>query len=273
MYDYHVHSHFSGDSTEPMENVVRKGIQLGLKEICFTDHVEFDPAPPYEEEVFDVKAYEQEIQRLRAEYGTKIFIGMGAELGYQSHVAERMDEFTRSGNFDFIMCSLHGVEQLDLHSGSFGTGKSSQDAFRRYFEAYYECVIKNPIFNVLGHFDFLKRYIPYDNQQVFKDNYELIEATFKILIQNGKGIELNSSGFRYNLEHTLPTFDMLKLYRDLGGEIITTGSDAHTSPYLGHQFAHSHALLQAAGFKYITRFDKMEPEFIRIEDLKSRKHA
>ena len=43
----------------------------------------------------------------------------------------------------------------------------------------------------------------------------------------GKGIELNTGGFKYGLGHPNPCEDIIKRYKELGGEIITLGSDAH----------------------------------------------
>jgi len=260
MHDFHVHSNYSPDSKETMAGMVQRGIEVGLKEICFTDHVEFQSG-----HVFDVKSYATEIAALRKIYGHKIQIRMGAEIGYEPPNLGRMNQFASSADFDFIMCSLHRIDGVGMHSGAFAAGKTTEQAFAKYFETYYQCVKDDPIYNVLGHFDLLKRYVPYDNNDVFKDNYEVIRETFKLLIEKGKGIEVNASGFRYKLNHTLPTLDFLKLYKELGGEIITTGSDSHSQAYVAHKFDYEHALLKEAGFKYITRFEKMQPHFVKLE--------
>lgn len=260
MHDFHVHSNFSPDSKATMARMVQKGIQMGLKEICFTDHVEFQGGW-----VFDVNKYEQEIQRLRNMYKNQIQIRMGAEIGYEPQNLSRMNEFATSADFDFIMCSLHRIDGVGIHSGAFAAGKTPEQAFAKYFETYYQCVKDDPIYSVLGHFDLLKRYVPYHNHNVFKDNYDVIRETFKLLIENGKGIEVNASGFRYKLNHTLPTLDFLKLYKELGGEIITTGSDSHSEAYVAHKFDYEHALLKQAGFNYYTRFEKMQPHFVKLE--------
>jgi len=268
MHDFHIHTHYSSDSRETMEAHIQQAIQLNLKEICFTDHVEFDPAPPFVEEFPDVKAYSAEIKRLQEMYKNKLQIRKGCEIGYQPHVLDRMNAYATSTDFDFIIASLHGVDKLDLHTGPYFKGKTQEEAATRYFEAYYQCVKDNPIYSVLGHFDLLKRYEPFDGTKLFKDNYDIIKTTFQLLISNGKGIEINTSGHRYRLGHTLPTLDILKLYKQLGGEIITTGSDAHRKQDLAMEFDGAHALLREAGFDYYTRFEGMKPEFVSLDEQK-----
>jgi len=264
-HDFHTHTNFSSDSNATMESMLQAGIKKGLKEICFTDHVEFDPAPSYKEEFFDPIVYRAEIERMRKIYEGQIDLRMGAEIGYQPHITSRMNQFINSVEFDFIICSLHSTDKLDFHTREFFKSKTPEIAFARYFEAYYECVKSDLTFSVLGHFDFLKRYTTYNGERVFKDNFDIIEATFKKLIEKGKGIEVNTSGItRYQLDQTLPSADFLRLYKELGGEIITTGSDAHNPEHVGEHFDVTCDLLKAIGFKYICRFEKMQPEFIKI---------
>jgi len=261
-----MHSNFSSDSDATMESMIQAGIERGLKGLCLTDHVEFDPAPPYDEELFDPIVYRAEIERLRKIYGDKIDIRMGAEIGYQPHVIEQMNQFSTTVEFDFILCSLHSIDKLDFHTLAFFENKTSDEAFESYFKAYYECAKNDTIiYNVLSHYDFLKRYTTYDGEQIFKDNFDIINATFKQLIERGKGIEVNTSGFtRYKLEHSLPSVDILKLYKELGGEMITIGSDAHSPLHVAEHFDITCDLLKSIGFNYLTRFEKMKPEFIKL---------
>lgn len=264
-YDYHLHTNFSSDSSATMESMVLAGIGKGLTELCFTDHVEFDPAPPFEEEYFNPVMYQAEIERLRKRYSEKIAIRMGAEIGYQPHLTTRMNQFANQVDFDFILCSLHSIDKQDFHTKVFFQDKTIDDAFQQYFKSYYECAKSDIHFSVLSHFDFLKRYTTYNGDDVFKKNFDVIEATFKQLIAKGKGIEVNTSGFtRYKLGHSLPSVDLLTLYKSLGGEIITIGSDAHWPAHIADAFDTTTKLLKSVGFRYVTRFEKMKPEFITL---------
>jgi len=272
MLDFHMHTEFSSDSVATMESMVLSAIQKKIKRLCFTEHVEFDPAPPFEEEFFDPAVYLKEIERLRLIYGTRIQIHMGAEIGFQPHVIPQMDNFADGAKFDFILCSLHSMDKQDFHTKAFSRGRTTKEAFRLYFEGYYECAVANVDYDCLGHFDILKRYMPHDGKKIFTDNFDVIESTFKKVIENGRGIEVNTSGYRYKLGHTLPTRDILTLYKDLGGEIITTGSDAHNPKHVAHHFKETYAMLHDIGFKYVSYFDQRQPKFESLMDVKETGH-
>ena len=264
LYDFHMHSDFSFDSDATMESMVKSGIDKGLKELCFTDHIEFAPAPPFERWVVDVNAYHAEISRLQQLYGDKISLKMGAEIGYHPSQIKTANDYIESADFDFILCSLHDINNEDFHHKIFTANKTPKVAFQMYFEEYEKCAKSGINYNCLSHYDFLKRYMQCNYDETFTDNYDTIKSTFKFLIENGKGIEVNTSGYRYGLGHSLPTAEFLRLYRELGGEIITTGSDSHAPKDVAAEFKNTYNLLREIGFKYITRFDKMKPEFISL---------
>jgi len=259
-----MHTNFSIDSKATMEEMIQAGIKKGLKGLCFTDHIEFDSPLLIGDEFYDPMEYATEIARLTAIYGDQIDIRMGVELGWQPQAVDKMNAYVTSGDFDVVLCSLHTVDCKDLHTKDFSKDKTPAEAYMRYFEVYYECVTDHCEFDILSHYDLLKRHVPLDADQVFKDNYETAKATFTRLIEDGKGIEINTSGFRYNINSSLPSTDFLKLYKELGGEIITTGSDAHTPKDIANHFEHAYDLLRSIGFKYVTKFEKRIPKFIRI---------
>ena len=120
-------------------------------------------------------------------------------------------------------------------------------------------------FCVYGHIDFISRYGIYkDNSLKYRDYSDLIDEVLKTLINKNKGIEINTSGYRYKLNQTYPQYDILKRYKELGGEIITIGSDAHTPDYVGDHFEVAYEMLVKSGFKYITRFKNLKPSFTAI---------
>jgi len=120
-------------------------------------------------------------------------------------------------------------------------------------------------YSVLGHLDLVKRYT---KEQSEHDFHDIIGEIFKVIIADGKGIELNTSGFRYGLESGMPSPDILKLYKDCGGEIITLGSDSHVASTVAYQFQESLELLESLGFQHITTFDNQKPTFHSIKEIK-----
>ena len=142
--------------------------------------------------------------------------------------------------------------------------RTIEEAYKVYYDELFDCVKNFKRFNVLGHVDLVKRYSKEQPSVRFHDE---LSAIFNEIIPAGKGIELNTSGVRYGLPHAMPSDDVLKLYKQCGGEIITLGSDAHRVEDIAFDFKKSLELLQSVGFKYIATFDQQQPTFHAIEGL------
>jgi len=254
------------DCNVVMEKMVEASIRKGLKEICFTDHIEFYiDAKEREPAIFDPQDYLVEIKRLRAMYANKIEIRVGVEFGYQPQSVIKINNFSKKIDFDFIICAVHEVDNQVFYLNEYGHDKSVKEAFTSYFEEYERCAKADIPFNVLAHFDLLKYYVtPECEKQVFKDNFDVIESTFKHLIATGKGIEVNTSGFDDGFGQPYPSIEFLKLYHSLGGEILTVGSDAHKPEHVSGNFDDTYALLKRIGFHYITRFENLKPDFVKL---------
>lgn len=261
-YDYHVHSNFSTDSKSTMENMVQGAINIGLKEICFTDHADYDvyqePFEPSYDKYFETLNY------LSNKYKDKISIKKGIEFGLQKQIIDICSTDANSYPFDFVICSVHAINTLDLYLGHFFEGITQRQAYEAYFNEIFTVVNNYKDYSVLGHFDLIKRYGKYDNLLDDKLFSDIIESILKQVIYDGKGIEINTSCYRYNLPDLTPSRYILNMYKDLGGEIITTGSDAHNPSQLGHKFDYIYSHLKDMGFDYISTFDKMKPQFIKI---------
>ncbi|MDU1539081.1 MAG: histidinol-phosphatase HisJ family protein [Paeniclostridium sordellii] len=268
-YDYHMHSNFSGDSQTPMEDMVKKSIDIGLKEICFTDHVDYDIISDVEFET-DYDAYFKNINMLKDKYKNKITIKKGIEMGVQPHILEKCSNDIKTYPFDFVICSMHAIDKVDLYNGTFFNDKTQAEAYEKYYETLYNIVKNYNDYSVLGHLDLIKRYGDYKSELDDKLFYDILEAILKEAIQNGKGIEINTSCFRYGLKDLTPSTYILKMYKDLGGEIITTGSDSHIPSQVAYKFDFIYKKLSELGFKYVTTFDSMKPKFISIENIISK---
>lgn len=262
-YDYHMHSSFSNDSKTDMEEMVKRSIELGLKKICFTDHVDYDLDTDFDWGI-DYDKYFEKLNFLQNKYHKQISIKKGIELGLQKQITQKCSEDACKYPFDFIICSIHAINKLDLYFGEFFKNKTQHEAYETYFKELYTVVKNYKDYSVLGHLDLIKRYGNYDkllDDSLFSD---IIEAILKQVIYDGKGIEINTSCYRYNLPDLTPSRNIISLYKDLGGEIITTGSDSHNPSQVAYQFDYIYTYLKESGFKYVSTFNKMKPEFKKI---------
>ncbi len=275
--DYHVHTIYSDDSEYPMEQVVLDAINMGMKEICFTDHVDYgikrdhgDPrgalyrkGGPGEPEMMPIMnvnylEYVKEIQELKEKYRDQITIRMGLEFGMQVHTISDYQKLFDRYPFDFIILSVHEVEDKEFWTGDFQKGRTQDEYNLRYYEEMLELVKNYHDYSVLGHMDLIARYDDAGHYP-FEKIKPIVTEILKIVIADGKGIELNTSSHRYGLSDLTPSRDILKLYRELGGRIITLGSDSHKKEHLGAYIEETKRELYALGFEQYCTFEKMKP--------------
>lgn len=268
--DSHVHSAFSGDSDAKMEDMVLKAIDMGLKYITFTEHQDFDFVYTENETagMFEVNTdqYLYDLLILREKYAKKITVNFGIELGMQTDIARKNAIYAKSHDFDFIIASSHLCNGKDpyLQEQFFG-GRDEKEAYHEYFAYILECIKTCRAFDVYGHLDYVFRYGPTKIANYNFDEYkDDIDAILKMLIQNEKGIEVNTSGYDYGMNNPHPNKDILLRYKELGGEIITIGSDAHKVEDVGRHFKKAEELLKECGFTYYSVFDGRMPEFFNI---------
>lgn len=286
--DYHLHSEFSDDSREPMDNQIQQAISLGLNEICFTDHVDYgikrdwddprgvewrggDGISSSKDEMdplanVNYPEYFAKLLRMRVTYSKAITIRSGLEFGIQSIT---VDDYKKlydryQDQLDFVLFSMHQVNNLEFWTQDFQIGKTQQE----YNEEYYREILKTmklfKNYSVLAHLDLLARY---DKKGIypFEKVEDLIAEILKQAINDDKGIEVNTSSWHYGLTDTQPSRKILKLYKDLGGKIITVGSDAHSTKYLADHIKDAYAILKdEIGFEEITTFDHMQPIFHKL---------
>lgn len=276
--DYHVHSIFSDDSVYPIEEVVKDAIGMGMKEICFTDHVDYGIKEDWDsgkeieyrdgEPYINVNypEYMKEIERVKKLYGNEITIRTGLEFGVQTHTIPRYEALFQRYDFDFIILSIHEVEDKEFWTQDFQRGRTQQEYNERYYEEMLSVVKQYKNYSVLGHLDLITRY---DEQGIypFEKVRHLVEEILKVVIADGKGIEINTSYHRYGLKDTTPSVEILKLYRELGGTIITIGSDSHKPEHLGAYYDEALGLLRELGFQKFCTFEKMQPIFHDLDKM------
>lgn len=258
--DYHTHTAFSSDSTAKMEDMLDAAVKLGLQEIAITDHIDFyypDLNYPF---LFDYNEYAAKIRQYQEQYQGRLTIRLGVEIGLQDIAEKEIKEYCQNHAFDFIIGSTHCVSGKELYHDEFYEGKTQREAYQTYFEDLLHNVQIFDCFQVYGHMDYVNRYGSYDNRDLhYKDYADIIDEILKTLIAKGKGLEINTSGLRYGLGYAHPQLPVLKRYRELGGEIITIGSDAHSPNQITSYFTEAFALLQSAGFKAYTLFENQKP--------------
>ncbi|MBQ4305320.1 MAG: histidinol-phosphatase HisJ family protein [Lachnospiraceae bacterium] len=284
--DYHVHTEFSDDSREPMEKQIERAIELGLEEICFTDHVDYGIKKDWEEGNImwrggdgvnydssqkdplanvDYPAYFEKLGRMKETYGDRIRVRQGLEFGVQTITVPRYEKLWEryGGKLDFVLLSMHQVDNKELWNQDFQQGKSQKEYNEAYYEEILRVIRKFKNYSVLAHLDLIVRY---DREGVypFSRVKDIVAQILKTAIADGKGIELNTSSWHYGLADTQPSKEILRLYRDLGGRILTIGSDAHTTRYLGDHIKEAQQILKEIGFTEVCTFDRMEPVFHRL---------
>lgn len=273
--DMHMHTWFSTDSEACPRDMADEAVRKGLKTICFTDHFDKDDLEWGEEGIFDVDAYFVEMQKLQEEYAGKLNIRIGIELGLRTYLKDYYEELTKKYPFDFVIGSVHNVPYkkdaeenilyTDPAAEKLFTDRTDKEAYRLMMETTLENVRTSDCFQTLGHLDYVVRYgKSREKEYSYTDYADIIDEILKLLIEKEKGLEVNSAGLKYGLPFAHPHPDVLKRYRELGGEIITIGADAHKPEHIAYDFAKAEEILKSCGFKYYTEFFEQKPVFKQL---------
>lgn len=262
--DVHMHCGFSNDSESRPEDMVESAIAKGLSVICFTDHYDKDNLDWGDEAIFDVESYFQKMIEMQEEYRDQIDIRIGAEIGMQPYLAEYYQNFIAQHPFDFVIGSVHSVLEHDV-ALDFFQKHSDPEGYKIYFEEMLQDVQKIKSYDVLGHLDYIVRYSNQGSKGFDLNDYmDIIEEILKQVIAHGKGIEMNMSGLKYGLGAPHPQPEIIKRYRELGGEIITVGADGHIPEHIAYDYHLADDILKSCGFKYYTEFKGRKPLFVKI---------
>lgn len=286
-FDIHLHSDFSTDSQEKQESIVEKAMKMGLKGICFTDHMDlYFPEECSKKSggdfTFDPDEYCDSIYRLKTKYRNKIDIYLGMEIGLRDEpelkekCLNEYREMIFKYPFDYIIGSTHCLENIDPYWEEYWNEKTAEEGLDRYFDAIAENVTYYDSFDSLGHLDYLVRYVSdgaalrsvgkSGHKWIYNplDYSDRIDSILKKIIEKGKALEVNSAGLKYGLGFAHPKKEILERYRKLGGELITIGSDAHKSEHLAYEFDSVCEMLKSLGFKYYFVYKNRKPEDFRL---------
>ncbi|RHR25227.1 PHP domain-containing protein [Clostridium sp. AF19-22AC] len=267
--DFHMHTDFSSDCEAPARDMIEGAVSKGLKTICITDHNDKDY--PFHEDIgpkafiFDIDHYFEVLRGLKEEYADKIDVRIGIEIGLQPHLGAYYKELVNKYPFDFVIGSVHVVHGSDPYYREMFQGRSDEEAYRETFQATLEDLDAVDDFDVLGHIDYVVRYGNNQAQEYSYRKYaDQLDEILKKVIAKGKGIEMNMAGFKYGLGFCHPHPDIIRRYRELGGEIITIGADGHRPEHIAYDFEKAAGILKDCGFKYYTEFSGRKPKFEQL---------
>lgn len=261
MYDFHIHSRVSFDGHDSALSLAKAAKDAGLKEICFTDHMDYVRTPGEPDLIFDLQNYQMEYDGLLF---PGITIRHGVEYGLYEDNQEQMKLDLESYPYDFVLGSIHFVDDLDVYFAPYWEGKTMYEAQRRFLEQTLRCVQNHDQFDVLAHLSFLQkaRCCPVKAPLPYDAHREIMDAILAELARKGKGLELNTSGVD-RCGGFLPTQDFFRRFRELGGEIVTIGSDAHRCNRVGQYTSEACEILKDI-FGYVCTFQQRQPVFHKL---------
>lgn len=265
--DCHVHTIVSPDSNTQLKAICNSACEKDISSIIVTNHFEYYSGEKDGRRGADISFIEnslKEIEECKTEFEGKLEILFGMELGQAHQWIEGINKITKSYPFDYLIGSLHKVNGIDLKNWTYSKENLEKQSIK-YLDALYD-MVKNSEYDCVGHLDLIKRYAARHNEKI--DLIKLYEGKIteilKVVIERGKGIEINTSGLRQEVKETMPSTQIIQLYKNLGGKIITIGSDSHNEKDVGEGFEESINILKKVGFKQIAIYRARKPYFYDI---------
>ena len=270
--DTHLHTDHSGDSTAPMETQIMAALARGLQYICFTDH--YDPGFPYEDLPdiepgtfeLDHSSYRKEYLKMRDKYAGRIRLYYGVELGLQARLGGFLASYAESHpEFDYIIGSNHLCGGIDPYYPVFLENRTEEEALALYLEETLDNLKSFSGIDSCGHLDYVARYLPHRDQfysyAAFADR---IDPILSFLVDRGIALEVNTAPLMKGLPYFNPLPDILARYREMGGERITIGSDAHVPQKIAGKFDLAAQILRDLGFRYYAVFENRKPRMLPL---------
>ncbi|MBR6395712.1 MAG: histidinol-phosphatase HisJ family protein [Lachnospiraceae bacterium] len=264
--DFHIHTSFSTDSNAPMEDVIKRSIALGLTDIAITDHMDFDFPEDVAKDaggnfMFDVKEHHKVFTGLNERFSRDINLYYGIEMGFMDNADDFYNNLLKTYPFDFNIGSLHIVDDMDPYFQKYWDNMGSAAAgIERYLSQMLSSIKRFKNYDSLGHADYIFRVAPGKKEYEYGEYADYFDEILKILITDGKALEVNTAGYKYGLGVPNPRPCVLRRYKELGGELITVGSDAHAPEQLAYDYKKCEALLKELGYKYVFIYKDHKPE-------------
>lgn len=261
LMDYHLHSSFSGDGKDAIEGICASALEKGLTHIAITDHHDIGN-PKYE--MADLAGYVAEIDKCR-ELFPGLNVAHGMEMDYRAETWECMKGIPEKLGLDFALLSLHFVDGIDPYLPEYFEGRSQREGYAYYLESLARMIRVTQGPWVLSHLTYVAKFARFDKTVLqYEDYKDELDEVLRLAVGKGYGLEVNASGIKNNAG-LLPGVDILRRYRELGGEIVTVGSDAHAAADVGRWVREALDAVREAGFRYVAAYRGFQPDFIGID--------
>ena len=257
MYDYHMHSRVSFDARDTGLAMAQAAKARGLKEICFTDHIDYTPDMDM---VFDTAVYNAEYDHLEV---PGLLIRRGMEFGLTPDNGDQLKIDLGRRHFDFVLGSVHLVDGVDIYMEPYWADKDYDTAIRLHLQTTLEAVRAHEDYDVLGHLTYISKCGANPKKELlrYEDHKGIVDEILRELVKREKGMELNTSGID-RCGGSLPTLDYFQRFYELGGKIVTVGSDSHDVARAG-QYTHEMVAELKKIFGYVCTFEDRRPIFHR----------
>lgn len=250
MLDIHTHTKFSHDGKENPSEMVAEAERMGLRYLAFTDHLDLDYLANFRYILvsqLNVKKQYTELTSLIDNYKGDLILAKGIEVGYSKEVEAKYKKIIDEHDYDVVINSVHTINNLDLYFKKYFLTRSREEAFAEYLQAIRDSVYADYSYDIIGHMGYILRYSPYTPKDYCYEEYaELIDEILIGIIERGKSLEVNSK--TKNEEAFIPAVDVLKRYKELGGKLISFGSDAHRKHEIAGKYQQSATILKEIGF-------------------------
>lgn len=267
MLDYHVHSEFSVDCRVPMAASCRAAIAAGVTEIAFTDHIDHEPADPGTG-YYRAAEYLASVESARREFGDRLTVLAGAEIDFNTGIADQVARFLDAHAFDFVIGSVHyAADGLPIFADYFD-GRTLDEVFEPYYEQVLAAV-ETGWFDTIGHLDLPKRYAPRTHRDYDPLTYVAwLDPIFETMIARGVAFEINTSGLRQTPKTSMPGPVIVRRYVERGGRLITTGTDSHAAQTVGAGIPKTLDMLELCGISSIAAFSGRQRRQVPIDNLR-----
>ncbi len=251
-----------------MEAVCRAALARGMSEIAITDHADYEPLDACHG-YFRPAPYWEEMNRCRALFAGQLAIRAGVECGESYIYREPVAALLAAHSYDVVLGSLHWADGRPTYAGDFFDGLGLDEGLALYFDHLARLAAEGE-FDVLGHLDIIRRAtaLRFGIGELDLRRHEArVRQVLRLLAGRGKGLEVNTSFVRKGIGGAGPSLEVLRWFRQEGGQIVTLGSDAHRPEDVGGDLDRGLALLRQAGFERLATFERRSVVWIALTDF------